>query len=339
VSTPAAATTPPAATPPVATGPGRAVSGRDGWAAPAAARLIASRAWPQLAGQNLSRNATRADLDRALGILTGTPGRSVKPSARLTVYAAHLAVVRALGLETERRGASRIHVAGGPDLRMPANAGSEILVRELGLVYNQLSAQDGRERSRNETMRLADLVYMTDRARGIGSWQKAALYKFRDVELPPMTPQRRQVIQAAVSQIGQPYVWGGDWPTTRSPWGWQAHGGFDCSGLVWWAFKGNATSKAMSVGTGLLGRTADQMAWERPSEKVAIAKLAPGDLVFFGPRGPKSTRGSIEHTAIALGNGWIVQSSGSRGGVSISYLADYWPSATAWGRDPAQLAG
>jgi cell wall-associated NlpC family hydrolase len=340
VSAPAATTTPAVpVTPPAATRPARVVAGRDGWAAPAASRLIASGAWPQLAGQNLSRGATRADLDRAVGVLTGTPGRSAKPSARLTVYAAHLAVVRALGLEPERRGASHVHVDGGPDLRLPANAGSEILVRELGLVYNQLSAQDGRERSRTQTIRLADLVYMVDRARGIGSWQKAALYKFRDLELPAMTPQRRQVVQAAVGQIGQPYIWGGDWPTTASPWGWQAHGGFDCSGLVWWAFKGDAGSTAMSVGSGLLGRTADQMAWEKPSERIAISQLAPGDLVFFGPRGPKSTRGSIEHTAIALGNGWIVQSSGSRGGVSISFLADYWPSATAWGRDPAQLGG
>jgi cell wall-associated NlpC family hydrolase len=59
--------------------------------------------------------------------------------------------------------------------------------------------------------------------------------------------------------------------------------------------------------------------------------------VFFGPAGPKSRRGSISHTGVALGNGWMVQASSSRGGVSISHLDDYWPSATAFGRHVAQL--
>ena len=33
----------------------------------------------------------------------------------------------------------------------------------------------------------------------------------------------------------------------------------------------------------------------------------------------------------------MIQSSGSRGGVSISFLEDYWPSATAFARRPAAL--
>ncbi len=80
------------------------------------------------------------------------------------------------------------------------------------------------------------------------------------------------------------------------------------------------------------------MAWEKPAEKVpAAGNLEPGDLVFFGPAGPKSRKGSIGHAGIALGNGWIIHSSGSRGGPSISFLSEYWPSATAWGRDVSQL--
>ena len=152
-----------------------------------------------------------------------------------------------------------------------------------------------------------------------------------------MSPQRLAVAQAALWQVGQPYIWGGDWAGRNSPWGRQAHGGFDCSGLVWWAFKGRTTASQMSLGTGLRGRTADAMAWERPGERVAVDDLIAGDLVFFGSGGPSARKGAIEHTGIALGDGWMVHSSGSRGGVALSHLSDYWPSATAFGRRVAEL--
>ena len=307
------------------------------WAAPAAKRLAAAGAWPELAGDDLSRDATRGDLDRALGAITGTRPASANPAAPATAWQSHLLVVRALGLEAERRGIARIAVDGGGVLRMPRFAGSEVLARELGLVYNQPASQDGRERAKGQPLRLADLAYMADRARGVSSWQRAGLARYRDIRLPAMSAQRLAVVQAAVSQVGQPYVWAGDWPGVRSPWGVQAHGGFDCSGLVWWAFKGSAGPSQMSLGSGLLGRTADAMAWERPAEREAADAALPGDLVFFGPKGPTSPRGSISHTGIALGGGWMIHSSGSRGGVSISWLPTYWPSATAWARRVAQL--
>ena len=324
----------PAPTPVAPTAPGLHL---DSWANSAAARVAPS--WPGLAGADLSRDATRADLDTALGILTGVPQTRPNPTAPLSVWTAHAAFVHALGLDAERRGIQSLSVDGGPALLMPANAGSEVLVRELGFVYNQPASRDGRERARRETMRLADLVYMLDRARGVGSWQRAKLARYRDIHLPAMDPQRFAVVQAAVWQIGQPYVWAGDWPTATAsaPWGAQAHGGFDCSGLVWWSFKGSAKSSQMSLGSGLLGRTADAMAFEDPAEKVPATNLEPGDLVFFGPGGPRSAKGSISHTGISLGNGWFIHSSGSRGGASITFLSDYWPTATAWGRHVSQL--
>ena len=331
---PALAAPAPVTAPAPATAP---AAGLDSWARPAAKALMADGSWPELAGDGLSRDATRGDLDRALAILTGTPGASPDPTRPLSAWTGHLLVVRALGLRPEMRGIARIAIDGGGRLRLPRYAPSEILARELGFVYNQPSSRDARERSRRQTMRLADLVYMVDRARRVGSWQRATLARYREVRLPAMSTERLAVVQAALRQVGQPYVWGGDWPGVRSPWGAQRHGGFDCSGLVWWAFKGSAGSSQMSLGDGLLGRTADAMAFERPAEREPVAALAPGDLVFFGPKGPKSRRGSISHTAIAAGNGWIVQSSGSRGGVTLSHLDDYWPSATAFGRRVAQL--
>ena len=177
---------------------------------------------------------------------------------------------------------------------------------------------------------------MVDAARRVSSWRRDRLARYRTIVLPSLDPARLAVAQAALAQVGQPYVWGGDWPNRRSPWGAQAHGGFDCSGLVWWAFKGQRQTREMGLGNGLLGRTADQMAFERRAERVPIAALAPGDPVFFGPGGPAAKPGTVSHAGIALGNGWMIHSSGSRAGVSLSHLDDYWPSATALGRRPAQ---
>jgi hypothetical protein len=35
---------------------------------------------------------------------------------------------------------------------------------------------------------------------------------------------------------------------------------------------------------------------------------------------------------MALGNDWMVHSSGSRGGVSVSHISSYWGDALAFGR-------
>ncbi len=319
---PAAPATAPAVPAAPLTTPATPSAGADSWALPSARRLAA--AWPGLAADDLSRDATRGDLDRALGILTGSPRTSPDPAAPASAWTTNLQFVRALGLEAERRGIARIGVADGARIRLPRNGASEILAREAGLVYNRPSNQDGRERSRAETVRLADVVYALDRARALGSWQRARLARYRTVVLPAMSPQRLAAVQAALWQVGQPYVWAGDWPGVRSPWGAQAHGGFDCSGLVWWAYKGTTVAGRMGLGSGLAGRTADAMAFERPGERVAVDGLAPGDLVFFGAGGAKAKRGTIGHARIAAGGGWMVHSSGSRAGVSLSHLDDYW---------------
>lgn len=303
------------------------------WAREAARNLVADGSWPSLATDDLARDATRGDLDTALSILGRRPvPRAATPTAPASVWTAHLLFTRALGLERERRALQRLATADGVRVRLPRHFGSEILVRELGLVHNHQAADDHLERFRRQPIRMANLVHMLDTARRLSSWQLASMARYRTYRLPAMSPTRLTLIQAALSQVGQPYVWGGDWPTRRSPWGAQASPGFDCSGLVWWAFKGARPAQAMEVGKALRGRTADDMAYERPAQRIRAQAAQPGDLIFFGPLGRKSKRGTISHMAISLGDGWIVHSSGSRGGVSISSLDAYWPSGTAFGR-------
>jgi cell wall-associated NlpC family hydrolase len=80
----------------------------------------------------------------------------------------------------------------------------------------------------------------------------------------------------ALSQIGTPYVWGGETPGV----------GFDCSGLV---------QAAYAVAGVALPRVAQDQ-YDATSKLATGAALAPGDLVFFGG-GP----GSIDHVGLFVG--------------------------------------
>jgi cell wall-associated NlpC family hydrolase len=90
-------------------------------------------------------------------------------------------------------------------------------------------------------------------------------------------------VQAAESQIGVPYVWGGESPKgSASP-------GFDCSGLTAWSWG--------QAGVGLPHYSGAQMADSTP---VPVSDLQPGDLLFYGP-------GGSEHVAMYVGGGSMIE--------------------------------
>ncbi len=68
-----------------------------------------------------------------------------------------------------------------------------------------------------------------------------------------------QALRAALTKLGDPYVWGADGPSS-----------FDCSGLTMWAYK--------QVGINLPHFTGSQ--WNAGTH-VSQGELQPGDLVFF----------------------------------------------------------
>jgi cell wall-associated NlpC family hydrolase len=86
-------------------------------------------------------------------------------------------------------------------------------------------------------------------------------------------------VRAAESQLGVPYVWGGESPGA----------GFDCSGLVAWAWG--------EAGISLPHYSGAQMADSAP---VPISDLQPGDLLFYGP-------GGDTHVAMYVGGGDMIE--------------------------------
>jgi len=121
--------------------------------------------------------------------------------------------------------------------------------------------------------------------------------------VPPFTigPGGLPVICHTVrSQLGKPYRYGGDSPAK----------GFDCSGLLVWAFRQHGVELPRS-------------SWEqiRLGRPVKFNQLAPGDLVFF------KTEPSVQgyHVGIVTLPGRFAHSPKSGARVSESVLANpYW---------------
>ena len=112
---------------------------------------------------------------------------------------------------------------------------------------------------------------------------------------PPST--HSGAADAALGQIGTPYVWAGSQP-----------GGFDCSGLVMWAFA--------QVGVALPHSSYAQYGYGVP---VSRDQLQPGDLVFFDGLG---------HVGIYIGGDQFVHAPHTGDVVKISSLSEGWYTAT-----------
>ncbi|GJO39049.1 putative endopeptidase [Mycobacterium marinum] len=105
------------------------------------------------------------------------------------------------------------------------------------------------------------------------------------VSAMPFTPpdgaggDRATVVQAALTQVGTPYAWGGAAP-----------GGFDCSGLVMWAFQQAGIALPHS-----------SQALAHGGQPVSLSDLQPGDVLTF--------YSDASHAGIYIGDGLMVHSS------------------------------
>ena len=106
------------------------------------------------------------------------------------------------------------------------------------------------------------------------------------------------VVAAALTQLGVPYVWGAETPGV----------GFDCSGLVQWAYA--------QIGVNLPRTTFGQIG---SGVAVSVAELRPGDLVFSqGLENGQRIDGG--HVAIYAGGGYVVVAPHSGDVVSLRPL-------------------
>lgn len=95
----------------------------------------------------------------------------------------------------------------------------------------------------------------------------------------PGSGQAATAVQAALTQVGAPYAWGGAAP-----------GGFDCSGLVMWAFQQAGIALPHS-----------SQALAHGGQAVSLSDLQPGDVLTF--------YSDASHAGIYVGDGLMVHSS------------------------------
>jgi peptidoglycan DL-endopeptidase CwlO len=114
---------------------------------------------------------------------------------------------------------------------------------------------------------------------------------------PPDASGGAAAVAAAESQLGVPYVWGGETPGV----------GFDCSGLTQWAWA--------QAGVSLPRTAADQY---DAITHISLDDLEPGDLLFWN-----DGTSSIQHVAMYVGGGEVIQAPET--GETVSY-AGIWDS-------------
>lgn len=128
---------------------------------------------------------------------------------------------------------------------------------------------------------------------------------------PPTGASVQSVIDRALSQLGVRYSWGGgdkNGPTVGIRDGGRAdsfgdyrNAGFDCSGLMIYAFAGVKSLPHYSGYQYTSGR------------QVPTSQMQPGDMVFYSP-------GGIHHVALYIGDGQMVEAPQSGSVVKVSPL-------------------
>jgi cell wall-associated NlpC family hydrolase len=151
---------------------------------------------------------------------------------------------------------------------------------------------------------------MVSSTSGHGYWiedQNGSVQTFGDAQgappvaalmFQPVTPGDKAVLYA-FSQLGKPYIWGGNGPA-----------GYDCSGLT-------LASWQHAAGVSF-ARVADDQ-YHTAGQPVAPGALAAGDLVFWGTSQTDWT--TVYHTALYVGGDRIVES--TDGGVQLNSLGQW----------------
>ena len=175
-------------------------------------------------------------------------------------------------LVDQARGAERLDTKRAEAERLATD-----IQRELRTMDRRVAALIEQERRREEATQRAAFAGYLAAARTAGTAPA------RDGRA---SPAAAKAVEAALAQLGSPYVWGAEGPST-----------FDCSGLTSFAYA--------AAGITIPRVSRSQFAAYAGMRPVDSTHLVPGDLVFFAdnPRDPAT----IHHVGLYIGRGLMVE--------------------------------
>lgn len=292
----------------------------------------------------VSAPLSRGELAEALAAWGKPSPVPADPARLVTVRELDARLVAALGL---RSAARRIRVAArDAGLAPTATLGTETVARLLGLRLNHPRSSDDLELLPSQPASRAEAAYSLARALMLTPEQIAGIDRVSlTFAVPDLSDWQRAVLGRALRFVGYPYVWAGTSEVTQELWSATApggtvtaSGGFDCSGFVWRVYKTKPFAGAPLLGDILEGRTTSAMSAEvRVSARIGVGDVLPGDVIFFGSRGARSSPAQIGHMGVYVGNGWFVHS--SEAGVTLRKLEGWYSATFAWARRPLAEAG
>jgi len=154
----------------------------------------------------------------------------------------------------------------------------EQALRDKETAQQQIAAVNALENQMNGKKKL--ILAKIDKVNSAAMKQAMDIFEqtgqYPKVTIPTANTVGAQALQAAISRLGYPYIWGAAGPTS-----------FDCSGLVMWAYQ--------QVGISLPHFTVSQY---NSGMHVSRGDLEPGDLVFFFS--------NISHVGMYIGNGMMI---------------------------------
>lgn len=211
----------------------------------------------------------------------------------------------AVGDNNSSFGPFQLHVGGA----LPRGKGAAWANSPEGILYAMRTMANAGARGLQGRAAIDAIVRRFERPAAPGAEVQRALGHYRSMsgQAPPgytaptlpnvaFSPQAASnlILQFARKQIGQPYVWGGES---------RAEGGFDCSGIIYAAYK--------RAGYQGVGRTTYELI--KQGVPVSWNQIMPGDIVFP----------STHHVGIYLGNGKVLSAPRTGEKVHVSSINDF----------------
>lgn len=280
----------------------------------------------------MKRSDFKALMQKAFG------GGFRKRRGLVTAGEVSASLVRELGFGDLAASLNDVRSPDGWDPQVTKVFGTEVVSRELGLRRDHATSEEGLEADASSPFSQADVAWAVWQAKtSPDTYTAGALSSFR---LSSYSSTRRRVVRFALSLVGAPYVWGGEWATKTGagyPYGAQAAGGFDCTGFIWYVMQKKSSNYSPGgrsyQGWSIPQRVSSDMA-KATKDRLRLRQMKAGDVAFFAPNGRRSKPSDVYHAGIYLGGGWMIHSSGGRAGISLAQIGRgaWWHSQLLFGR-------